>query len=408
VRDLNVKQVAALTKPGTYRVRKNLYLQIGPTGTKAWLFRYMRNGRSHGMGLGPLDLVTLAEASDKTLAYRKMLLNGADPLAARRAQRAQTALEAARTLTFKKCAEQYIAAHSKGWRNGKHHAQWESTLETYAYPVIGDLPVSDIDTALIMKIIEPLWIGTTDEQGKPVPPKTETASRLRGRIEAIWDWAKARNYCTGENPARWRGHLDKLLPKRSMVAPVNHHEALPYAQIPTFMAELRDRKGTAARCLEFIVLTAARSEAGRGARWDEIDMDARTWTVPAERMKRMNGNGKSHVVPLSDAVLKLLKSVPRSGELVFEGDRHGRPISETSIRKLLGRMACTKGTGVTQHGFRSTFKDWASERTSHPDIVSEMALAHTIPDKVQAAYRRGDLLQKRRDLMQDWAVYCAG
>jgi integrase len=294
-------------------------------------------------------------------------------------------------ITFGVCAERYIAAHEAGWRNGKHRQQWENTLETYANPILGDLPVASIETAHIMQVLEPIW--TT---------KAETASRVRGRIESIWDWAKARGYCNGgENPARWRGHLQKLLPARSKVAPAEHHEALQYADVPGFMVELRERDGISARCLEFTILTATRSGEARGARWQEIDPAARQWVVPGSRMKA----GKPHIVPLSDAVLALLEAMPRTGEYIFEGARAGRPISDMSMTAVLRRMG---RNNITVHGFRSTFKDWASETTSHADIVSEMALAHTIPDKVQKAYRRGDLLKKRRKLMADWAKYCGG
>ena len=233
MRPLTVKQVAALNEPGTWWVSRNLYVQVGDTRTKAWLFRYMLNGRAHGMGLGSLELVTLAEARDKALLCRKLLLDGSDPLEAHRQKRVQTLLAAAATITFRDCAQRYIEAHAKGWKNGKHRQQWRNTLETYAYPVICELPVAAVDTALIMQVIEPIW--TT---------KTETASRLRGRLESILDWATARNYRTGENPARWRGHLDKLLPARAKVAPVEHHQALPYAELPVFVAQLRGQAGS--------------------------------------------------------------------------------------------------------------------------------------------------------------------
>jgi integrase len=388
MRSLTVKEVAAINRPGTWRASTNLYVQVGDTGTKAWLFRYTRGGRAHGMGLGSLDLVTLAEARDKALLCRKLLLDGIDPLEARRSKRAEALLAATAILTFRDCARRYIEAHAKGWRNGKHRQQWRNTLETYAYPVVGDLPVAAIDTGLIMQIIEPLW--TT---------KTETASRLRGRLESILDWATARNYRTGENPARWRGHLDKLLPARAKVAPVNHHDALPYAELPAFMAQLRGQAGVAAQCLELTILTAARTGEAIGARWSEIDLDARTWKVPAERTK----GGKEHTVPLSDRALEVLAAVPRSGDYVFENGRAGHPISNMAMTMLLRRM----GRDVTVHGFRSTFRDWAAEQTHYQNHVVEMALAHTIGDKVEAAYRRGDLLARRRELLNDWARYCA-
>jgi integrase len=390
MRSLTVKEVAAINRPGTWRVSRNLYVQVGDTGTKAWLLRYTLNGRAHGMGLGSLELVTLAEARDKALLCRKLLLDGVDPLEARRQKRMQALLTAAATITFRDCAKRYIEAHGKGWKNGKHRQQWRNTLETYAYPVIGDLPVAAIDTALIMQVIEPIW--TT---------KTETASRLRGRLESILDWAAARNYRTGENPARWRGHLDKLLPARSKVAPVNHHDALPYAELPAFMQKLHGQAGVAAQCLEFTILTASRTGEVIGAQWSEIDLEARTWKVPAERMK----GGKEHTVPLSECALEVLAALPRSGDYVFENGRAGHPISNMAMTMTLRRM----GRGdITVHGFRSTFRDWAAEQTHYQNHVVEMALAHTIGDKVEAAYRRGDLLAKRRELMQDWAIYCTG
>jgi integrase len=388
MRPLTVKQVAALTGPGSYRASRNLYVQIGPAGTKSWLFRYMHNGRAHGMGLGSLELVTLAEARDKALLCRKMLLDGIDPLEARRSKQVQALLTAARQITFSDCAERYIAAHGIGWRNSKHRQQWTNTLKSYAYPVIGDLPVAAIDTGVVMQVLEPIW--TT---------KTETASRLRGRIESILDWATARRHRQGENPARWRGHLDQLLPARSKVAPTEHHQALPYAELPAFMAQLRDQAGTAARCLELAILTATRSGETRGAKWSELELEAKTWKIPAARMKRV----KDHSVPLSDRTLEILSALPRSGDYLFETGRAGKPISDMGMTMTLRRMG--RG-GITVHGFRSTFRDWAAEQTNYQNHVVEMALAHTIGDKVEAAYRRGDLLAKRRELMSDWAGYC--
>jgi integrase len=346
MRSLTVKEVAAITKPGTHRVSKNLYLQVGPTGTKAWLFRYMRNGSPHGMGLGSLELVTLAEARDKALLCRKLLLDGLDPLEERRTKRTQALLTVASQITFRDCATRYIDAHALGWRNGKHCQQWRNTLKTYADPVIGDLPVADVDTTLVLRIIEPIW--TT---------KTETASRLRGRIESILDWATARNYRTGENPARWRGHLDKLLPKRSKVAPVNHHDALPYAELPAFMHKLRRQAGIAPQCLEFTILMAARTGEAIGARWSEIDLDARTWKVPAERMK----GGKEHTVPLSNRAIEILAALPRSGsDVVFETGRAGHPISNMAMT-----MTCA-GWGVTTSRCMASVRPSATGRPSRP------------------------------------------
>jgi integrase len=386
MRQLSCKQIAALAKPGHYRVDRNLYVQVSPTGTKAWLFRYMLDGRSHGIGLGSLELVDRDEARAEALAFRRMLRDGKDPLAERRAAR----MRSATAIAFNTCAERYIAAHAASWRNGTHRQQWENTLKTYAYPVIGDLPVAAIDTGLVMQVLEPIW--TT---------MSTTASRVRNRLENVIDWATARGYRTGENPARWRGHLDHLLPAPGMVAVVNHHDALPYADIPAFMAQLRGQAGVAARCLEFSILTAARSGEALGARWVEVDLKARTWTVPAERMK----GGRAHVVPLSDSALALLKNLPRTGELLFQGQKKGHPPGKLAMPRVLGQL----GHGdVTVHGFRSTFRDWAGETTAHPREAIEAALAHQLKDRAEAAYARGNLLAKRRDLMADWAAYCAG
>jgi integrase len=390
MRPRTAREVAALKAPGTHRVDRNLYVQITESGTRSWLFRYTRDGVAHGMGLGPLDLVSLAEARDKALDARRQLLNGIDPLGVRRAQRQQALLDAARRITFQECADRYIAAYAAGWRNAKHKQQWENTLRDYTYPVIGPLAVADIDTTLVLKVLEPIW-----------ETKAVTAHRLRGRIERILDWAKANSYRQGENPARWRGHLAQILPALARKATVNHHEALPYAEIPAFMAALRAQDGIPARCLEFTILTATRHGEARGAQWAEIDPAARTWTIPAERMK----TGKKHTVPLSARVLTLLADMPRAGSYIFENGRAGRPFRDKVVTAVLEQSG---RPGVTVHGFRSTFRDWAAEQTHYQNHVVEMALAHAIGDKVEAAYRRGDLLQKRRDLMQDWAVYCTG
>jgi integrase len=295
-------------------------------------------------------------------------------------------------VTFKECAEQYIEAHKPSWSSAKHTAQWSTTLADYAYPVIGDQPVSKITnsvgTDLIMKVLEPIWYS-----------KTDTANRVRGRIESVLDWAKVRGYREGENPARWRGHLDKLLPARSKVRKVEHHAALPYAELPAFMARLREQSGTAARALEFIVLTAARASEVLLARRSEIDLDARMWTVPAERMKAR----KEHRVPLSDSAIAIVKATAGSG-FIFPGVKKGRPLSDKSLRNLLDRMGIRYQ--VTTHGMRSTFRDWGAEMTHYQNELLEMAIAHAIDSKVEAAYRRGDLLAKRHKLMADWAEFC--
>jgi integrase len=293
-------------------------------------------------------------------------------------------------ITFKQCAERYIDAHRAGWKNAKHAAQWRSTLATYAYPIIGDMAVNQIGsnggTDVVLKILEPIWYS-----------KTETAGRLRGRIESILDWAKARGYRDGENPARWKGHLDKLLPARSKVAPVQHHAALPYTDVPAFIKQLRTMQSTAARALEFTVLTACRTNEVLGARRSEIDLQAQMWVVPASRMKAR----KEHRVPLSDSAIAIIKGMPER-DYVFAG-KSGKPLSNMAMLKVLGRMGASF---VTIHGFRSAFRDWGAETGNYPNEVLEIALAHTIGNKAEAAYRRGDLLKKRHKLMADWERFC--
>jgi integrase len=350
---------------------------------RSWLFRYSLAGKSREMGLGPLHTLGLAEARAKARELRKQVLDGEDPIAARNTRRQIATVEAATGMTFQACAEGYIAAHQAGWKNPKHAAQWPSTLATYVYPTFGTLPVAAIDTGLVMKAIEPIWTE-----------KPETASRVRGRIESVLDWAASREYRQGENPARWRGHLENLLPRKSKVRRVEHHAALPYPEIADFMAELRARDGIAADALEFVILTAARTGEVIGASWAEFDLEQRLWIVRGERMKA----GKEHRVPLSDAAVAVLARLRRESARVF-------PISNMAMNMLLRRM----GRGdLTVHGFRSTFSDWCAEKTNFPSEVREMALAHAVGDKVEAAYRRGDLFEKRRQLAEAWAQYCNG
>jgi integrase len=378
---LSARTVSALRKPGRYVDGMGLQLRIDPKGNKSWIFRHQHNGRRHDLGLGSWPEVTLAEARNKALTARRQILDGDDPIVARRANRARSA-----AITFQECAERYIAAHSAGWRSPIHAKQWPSTLTAYVYPVFGALPVQDIDVGLVLRAIEPIW--TT---------KPETAGRVRGRIEAVLDWAKAREYRQGENPARWRGHLDHLLPARGKVRKVEHHAALPYPELPAFMAELRRRGGVAARAMEFAILTVARTGEVIGATWSDIDREARVWTIPASRMK----SDREHRVPLSDAALAVLPSTSESASetaKVF-------PISNMAMAMTLRRM----GRGdLTVHGFRSSFSDWTAERTDFPSDVREMALAHVVSDKVEAAYRRGDLFEKHRALANAWAHFCSG
>ena len=390
--------VSRASKPGYYGDGGNLYLLVGPTGAKSWVFRYRvpaptpdnpKHSKLREMGLGPTHALSLAEARERAREWRRERLDGIDPIEARRSRRARIQLEAKKAMNFKQCAEAYIKSHSVGWKNPKHAAQWPSTLETYVYPAFGSLPVQGIDVGLVMNALEPIW--TT---------KPETASRVRGRIESVLDWATARGYRKGENPARWRGHLENLLPKKTKVRRVEHHAALPYTELGEFIAELRQQEGVAARALEFAILTVARTGEVIGAKWSEINLAERLWTIPAERMKA----GKEHRAPLSDAALAILGEIQeiRQSDYVFPGGKSGRPLSNMAFLMLLRRM----GRGdLTVHGFRSTFSDWCSERTNFPAEVREMALAHTVSDKVEAAYRRGDLFQKRRQLMDAWARF---
>jgi integrase len=384
---LTALKVERIKRPGMHADGGGLYLRVTPEGARNWVLRYMLDRRPRWMGLGPLALYGLQEARARALDARRQRHEGIDPIEARRAERARQRLDAAKAITFQQCAESYIAAHRAGWRNDKHAGQWSATLATYVYPTIGALPVQAVDTGLVLKVLEPVWTA-----------KPETASRVRGRLESILDLAKARGYRDGENPARWRGHLDKLLPARSRVRRVEHHAALPYAELPGFLAALREQEGIAARALEFLILTAARTGEIIGARWNEIDRLDKTWTVPAARMKAH----REHRVPLSPPALAILGEM-RGDAFVFPGGKAGEPLSRMAFWRLLRRM----GRGdLTAHGFRATFKTWASERTSFQNEIVEASLAHTIGGKVEQAYRRGDMFEKRRRLMQQWAAFC--
>lgn len=386
---LSARTAATISTPGYHPDGAGLYLQVSGKGARSWIFRYTRQGRAREIGLGPLRVVPLAEARTLAHACHRQLHDGIDPLEARRAKGLQRKAPAD-GMTFAAAAGAYISAHASGWRNAKHAQQWRNTLAVYAEPVFGGDSVASVDTAQVLIVLEPLW--TT---------KTETASRLRGRIEAILDWAAARGLRSGENPARWRGHLDHLLPERGRVARVVHHPAMPHAQVPSFFAQLRAAEGVAALGLAFQLLTAARTGEVIGAKWDEIDLQKALWTVPGLRMKA----AREHRVPLSAPALAVLRRAAelRQSDWVFPGARQGKGLSNMAFLKLLDRL----GQGeVTAHGFRSSFRDWTAECTDHPREVAEMALAHTIGDKVEAAYRRGDLMVKRRQLMADWGAHC--
>ncbi|MBT9097659.1 integrase arm-type DNA-binding domain-containing protein [Methylovulum psychrotolerans] len=388
---LTVKKVDSLKEPGYYGDGGNLYLQISGTGSKSWLFIYRREGKKHEIGLGSLFILSLADAREKAEDYRKQLRKGINPLAEKRKADQARLLAKTKAITFKQCAELFIQKHQHELKNDKHIQQWQNTLRDYAFPFIGDLPVSVIDTALIMDCLNPIW--TT---------KNETASRVRGRIEQVLSWATVSGYRTGDNPARWRGHLDKLLAKPNKVQNTRHHPALPYADMAAFMSELKQQDSLAARCLEFTLLTAARTNETIGATWGEIDLGAKVWTIPSDRMKA----DKEHLVPLSGACLALLKAMQaiKQNDYVFAGGRGGG-LSNMAMLKLLERMG---RKGLTVHGFRSTFRDWAAETTHHENFVLEMCLAHTIKNQAEAAYRRGDLLEKRLNIMNEWASYCHG
>jgi integrase len=414
---LTALQVTKAKTPGMYGDGGGLYLQITGDGktkiAKSWIFRYRFNGHTSKagkplageMGMGSLDTWSLAEARDRARQQRQLLDQGLDPIEARRTQDAAAALAKAKTVSFQQCAKDYIRDHRAGWKNAKHADQWASTLETWAYPIIGKLPVGDITTDLVLKVLkQPL--DRKDPDGPTFwIARTETASRVRGRIENVLDWAYANKMRTGENPARWKGLLDKLLPERSTVAPVEHHKALPYADLPRFMVELRRRESLSARALEYTILTAARTGDTIGGVRGEINCGEGLWTIPAGRLKGRRGRRKrDHVIPLSDRALEILDARSEGAGFLFAHE-DGEPLSNMAMLELLQGVGF--GEDLTVHGFRSTFKDWCSEQTAYPNEMSEMALAHTVPDKVEAAYRRGDMREKRRRLMADWAAYCA-
>lgn len=385
---LNARKVETLKKIGRHADGGGLYLSIAKDGGRKWVFLYRRNGRLREMGLGSARAVPLGIARDKAAAARLLLSDRIDPLSKRQ--------DEALSPTFNECLEQFLASNEAGWRNAKHASQWRNTLKAYAEPVIGRLAIKEIDTHHVMKILDPIWAT-----------KTETASRVRGRMENVLDWAAARGYRKGENPARWRGHLDKLLPRRSKVQKVEHHSALPYSEITAFMLELRKREGVAARAMEFTILTAARTSEVIGAHRSEFDLAAKVWIIPGDRMK----TGREHRVPLSARAIAVLKAVGIGPDdlldpsaVVFANPPNRVALSSNAMLALLARM---DRHDLTVHGFRSTFRDWAAETTSTPNEVVEMALAHTVKNKAEAAYRRGDLLTKRAVLMEEWASFCA-
>lgn len=389
-KELNALAVSRLTKAGLHFVGgvSGLALQITPSNAKSWILRTMIGGKRRDMGLGGYPSVTLAGAREAARVTRVKIKCGIDPIEENRAARSSLAAARASAITFEQCATAFIAAKEPEWKNAKHAAQWRSTLEAHAFPVIGKLIVRDVALPHILQILEPIWTC-----------KTETASRLRGRIEKVLDYATSKGYRSGDNPARWRGHLDNLLATPRKVAKVEHHPALPYGDMGRFMAELRLQPGSGARALEFAILTVVRSGEVRRASWLEIDLDTATWTIPADRMKA----GKEHRIPLSTSALALLRSLPRvDGSTLIFPNAKGNALSDMTLTAVLRRMKIE----ITVHGFRSTFRDWAGETTAYPREVIEHALAHQLKDKAEAAYARGTLFDKRHQLMDDWAAFC--
>ncbi len=400
VHKLTATFVRQTKKIGMHADGAGLFLQVtrGVSGEikRSWLVRVrLPGGHTREMGLGPATGDNLSDARDKARDARDLADEGIDPIVDRDMRRRQQAEEAARSITFRKAAETYIETHEASWRNAKHRQQWRNTLATYAYPVLGDLPVQSIDVDLVTKVLDPIW-----------RTKTETASRLRGRIETVIDWAIVRGFREGDNPARWKGYLQRALPARSKIHQVRHQNALAYAELPAFMRVLRADTSIGARALEFAILTAARTNEALGATWDEVDLVREVWTVPAVRMK----GGREHRVPLSPRASKLLVemedlALARDDNLVFPGQRGGQPLSSMALLMLLRRL---KRNDVTTHGFRSTLRDWAAEETVFPREIAEAALAHVSGDKVERAYQRGDYLERRRQLMIEWDRFANG
>ena len=388
-RELSPLAINKLTTPGTHAVGgvAGLSLRVYDAGQRAWVLRTMVAGKRREFGLGGYPTVLPASARDRARATLDKIFAGLDPTEEKQRQRSALRAAKAKAVSFGKVAEQYIAQHEAGWKNPKHAAQWTSTLTTYAYPVIGPVTVANVDTPLVLKVLEPIWTE-----------KTETASRLRGRIEAILDYATAKGLREGPNPARWKGHLALTLPSKRRVAPVEHHKSIPVTEMPSFMEQLRQISGVSARALEFLTLTAARSGEVRGMEWNEVDLVNKIWVVPAIRMKAR----REHRVPLSDAAVLILNRMKQetSGLLVFPGAK-GKALSDMSLTSVMRRMEI----GAVPHGLRSSFRNWTAEMTAYPNEVAEMALAHTVSNAVEAAYRRGDLFEKRRRMMEEWAEF---
>jgi integrase len=389
----SAKSVEAIKEVGYHTCAKGLYLQVSKQGTKSWLFRYTSpiTKKRREMGLGSLDFVSLAEARQLAVDNKRLVIDGKDPIEERKQSQLQKQLEQARNLTFREVAEACIQSKSHGWKNAKHAQQWTNSLEAYVFPTLGHLPISEVSTDLVLKILDPIWVT-----------KAETASRVRQRIETIWDYGKARNYMSGENPARLKGHLDKIMSKTAKVKRVRHFPALPYNEIGSFVKELRTRSGYSALGLEFLILTAARTGEIIGAKWSEIDLGKAVWTIPSERMKA----GSEHRVPLCERAIEILRSITSNrhpDDYVFAGWKRNTGLSNNAFLALLKKMG---RSDITAHGFRSCFRDWAAEEAyQFSNETIELALAHKITNKVEAAYRRGDQLERRRDLMSEWGKF---
>ena len=386
----SAKSVEAIKEVGYHTCAKGLYLQVSKQGTKSWLFRYTSpiTKKRREMGLGSLDFVSLADARQLAVDNKRLVISGKDPIEERKQSQLQKQVEQARNLTFREVAEACITSKSHEWKNAKHAQQWTNSLEAYVFPTLGHLPISKVSTDLVLKILDPIWVT-----------KAETASRVRQRIETIWDYGKARNYMSGENPARLKGHLDKILSKTAKVKRVRHFPALPYHEIGSFVKELRTRSGYSALGLEFLILTAARTGEIIGAKWSEIDLEKAVWTIPLDRMKA----GVVHRVPLPSRAVEILESITSNRnpeQHVFSGWKRNTGLSNNAFLALLKKM---QRSDITPHGFRSTFRDWAAEEAHQfPNETVELALAHKVANAVEAAYRRGDQLERRRELMSEW------
>jgi integrase len=389
----SAKGVEAVSKPGYHRCGQGLYLQVSTQGTKSWLYRYKSpiTQKQREMGLGSLNFVGLAEARQLAISQKRLVIDGKDPIEERKRSRVEQQLSQARNLSFEDVAWACITSKSHEWKNAKHAQQWKNTLKTYAFPIIGHLPISEITTDLILRILEPIWVT-----------KAETASRVRQRLETIWDYGKARNYVEGDNPARLKGHLDKLLPNTAKVKRVRHFAALPYKDVGKFVKDLRSRTGYSVLGLEFLILTAARTGEVIGAKWNEIDFEKAVWVIPAERMKA----GSEHRVPLCERAIEILTSISSNRHpdgYVFSGWKKNTGLSNNAFLAVLKKM---ERSDITTHGFRSCFRDWAAEEAyQFSNETIELALAHTITNKVEAAYRRGDQLERRRELMAEWGKF---